>query len=58
MHAEDSVHAFHLQHDRPAKVPKASIDPEKRPKKVADEPTRTDKFSMTGVSHLLKMSST
>lgn len=34
----------------PVKAPKASIDPDNLPKKAPEEPTRTDKFSMTGVS--------
>ena len=53
--AEDEKEGISLEDDSaarlqaPAKTPKPSIDPENRPAKQPSEPTRTDKFSMTGV---------
>ena len=53
--AEDEKEGISLEDDlaarlqAPAKTLKASTDPENRPAKQPSEPTRTDKFSMTGV---------
>ena len=50
MHAELSEPEVPERQAAAVKVPKASIDPDNRPEKAPVEPTRTDKFSMTGVS--------